>query len=147
MATWFTYEVCTDVHATQRFYGELIGLTQTWEDEGSVAFEHDCVQVSFQHVDVIERRPGWSFQPGWANGQLQDSPVTHTDPSISIALSPAAFAQAVDRLRASDVERLREEAFWVGYWSFVVKDPDGRTVELSDPVSGQTSDPTDPGSG
>ena len=132
MATWFSYEYCTDLAATREFWGELLGLTQIWDEADGVAFEHDRVQVSFQRLESLERPTGWAFQPGWSHGQLADAPPTEPVRSISVALTPDAFRSAVDRLRAAEVEALRPAPFWVGYWSFVVKDPDGRTVELSD---------------
>lgn len=135
MATWFRYDVCTDIAATRRFYGELIGLDQMWDSADDVAFVHDCVQLSFALVESLPAPQGWAFQPGWANGQLPEAPAAHLVPSTSIALTPDAFSAAVARLTEADVERLRDAAFWVGYWSFVVLDPDGRTVELSDPES------------
>ena len=135
MATWFSYEYCTDLGATREFYGALLGLTQIWDEADGVAFEHDCVQVSFQPVQSLERLTGWAFQPGWGHGQLPDAPSTEPVRSISVALAPDVFRSAVDRLRAAEVEALRPDPFWVGYWSFVVKDPDGRTVELSDAES------------
>ncbi len=45
------------------------------------------------------------------------------------------FEAAVKRLQQANVEALRPEKFWVGYWSYVVKDPMGQTVELADPVT------------
>ena len=54
---------------------------------------------------------------------------------MSLALDPHRFAEAVARLQASDTTLLCGSPFWVGYWSFVARDPDGRTVELSDPHS------------
>ena len=137
MATWFVYDVCSDVAATRRFYGELLGLSPVWEAEDDVAFVHDCVQVSFTRVESVAAQQGWAFQPGWAHGQLPDAPAAEHRPSISVALSPEAFREAVGRLQEAGVEALRPEPFWVGYWSFVVRDPDGRTVELSDPESSQ----------
>jgi len=132
MATWFSYEYCADLAATREFYGQYVGLTLVWDEPDGVAFRHDGVQLSFRRRETPERPTGWAFQPGWAHGQLPDAPVTEHVPSTSIALAPHAFRSAVDRLRAARVEALQPEAFWVGYWSFVVKDPDGRTVELSD---------------
>ena len=134
-ATWFTYEYCSDVVATKDFYGRLVGLTQIWDAPDDVAFRHGCVQLSFTAGNSRPQPGGWAFQPGWSNGQLPDAPPVHAVASISIALEPQAFSDAVERLQASAVERLRPEPFWVGYWSFVVKDPDGMTVELSDPTS------------
>lgn len=135
MATWFSYDVCSDLAATRRFYGELVGLQVVWDSADDVSFVHDCVQLSFTRVESVARPDGWAFQPGWSHGQLPDAPAGQRTPSISIALSPDAFRETVSRLQGSAVERLRDEPFWVGYWSFVVRDPDGRTVELSDPAS------------
>lgn len=135
MSTWFSYDVCTDIAATRRFYGELVGLEVVWEAENDVSFVHDCVQLSFTRVKTLQHPDSWAFQPGWSHGQLVDAPAAQHAPSISIALASLTFRNAVSRLQASGVERLRDEPFWVGYWSFVVRDPDGRTVELSDPAS------------
>lgn len=133
MATWFAYEYCTDIAATRRFYGELVGLTLIWDEPDDVAFRHDGVQLSFQLVDALVRPDGWAFQPGWSQGQLAEAPTTDRVRSVSIALSPARFQSAVARLQAAGVPALRSEPFWVGYWSFVVRDPDGQTVEITDP--------------
>ncbi len=135
MATWFSYEYCTDVSATRQFYGEFLGLTQIWDEPGDIAFRHDCVQVSFQRVDALDRPDTWAFQPGWGHGQLPEAPQTERVRSISIALSPSGLRSAVNRVKVAGVHRLRPEPFWVGYWSFVVRDPDGLTVELTDPES------------
>ena len=139
MATWFAYEYCSDITATRDFYGRLVGLTQIWDEPDSVAFRHDSVQLSFQRTHSLERPAGWAFQPGWGHGQLAGAPVTENVRSISIALSPGGFRDAVARLQHARVQRLRPEPFWVGYWSFVVRDPDGHTVEISDPATPQDS--------
>jgi catechol 2,3-dioxygenase-like lactoylglutathione lyase family enzyme len=137
VATWFAHEYCTEIGATSDFYGRLLGLTQIWDEPNNVAFRHDCVQLSFQRADSLVRPSGWAFQPGWGHGQLSEVTATENVRSISIALSPGSFSEAVARLQTAKVPRLRPEPFWVGYWSFVVQDPDGRTVEISDPVSAE----------
>ncbi|NLJ52793.1 MAG: VOC family protein [Intrasporangiaceae bacterium] len=137
MASWFSYEYTRDVGATRRFYRDLIGLEPVWDGPDSVGFVHDCVQVTFDYAEDAPERQAWACQPGWSNGQLADAPDTRQLPSISIALGPDRFRAAVDRLMEAGVEALRVEPFWVGYWSYVVRDPDGRTIELSDPVSGR----------
>lgn len=134
-ATWFSYEYCTDVAATKEFYGDFLGLTQIWDEPDDVAFRHGCVQLAFTLGTPQPLPEGWAFQPGWSHGQLPEAPPVEKVRSISIALEPEAFQRAVGRLQASNVDRLRQEPFWVGYWAFVVKGPDGLTVELSDPVS------------
>lgn len=132
MLTYFTYDLCSNVDATRRFYGELIGLKTVWHEADDVTFVHDGVQISFG-LGPVDIPGGWAFQPGWALGQLDSAPETVKAPSASIALPAEEFNHAVARLREAGVTTLRDEPFWVGYWSFVVRDPDGRTVELSDP--------------
>lgn len=135
MPTWFAYEYCSDIAATREFYRDLVGLRQVWDEPDDIAFVHDCVQVSFLQLESVERPRGWAFQPGWGQGQVPDAPETEHVRSISIALPGADFRAAVGRLTAAGTEALRPEPFWVGYWSFVVRDPDGRTVELTAPES------------
>ena len=134
-ATWFAFECCTDVQATKKFYGDLLGLPQIWDEEDSLAFRHDCVQLSFMQGTPRRATERWAFQPGWSYGQLPEAPPTQKVGSLALAMEPGNFLKAVDRLQAAAVESLRPEPFWVGYWSFVVKDPDGTTVEISDPHS------------
>jgi len=66
---------------------------------------------------------------------LPEAPEPVAIPSNGLALEPEQFADAVARLQRAGVESLTPEPVWVGYWSFVVRDPDGQTVEISDPVS------------
>jgi catechol 2,3-dioxygenase-like lactoylglutathione lyase family enzyme len=145
MSTWFVYDYCADLAATRRFYGELLGLATVWDEPDGIAFTHDCVQLSFRLREVQADAPsGWAFQPGWGQGQLADAPPVEHVRSTSIAMSPDRLRAAVARLQDAGVAVLRPEPSWVGYWSFVVRDPDGQTVELSDPVTpgpGRRADP------
>lgn len=134
-ATWFVYDYCRDAAVMRRFYGDLIGLSVVWDEPGDVAFLHDGLQLSLTAFPDVPVREGWAFQPGWGHGQLEGAPAGAPVRSMSIALGPHQFREAVARLSAAGVTRLRAEPFWVGYWSFVVRDPDGTTVELSDPTS------------
>lgn len=135
MLTWFNYEFCSNVPCTRHFYAELIGLELVWDEADSVAFVHGPAQIAFFEGGGSAAPDGWAFQPGWGFGQvpLENDPVRVR--SWSIALEPQQFREAVERLKESNVPALWDEPTWVGYWSFVVKDPDGNTVELSDPVS------------
>ena len=134
-ATWFAYQYCSDVAAHKEFYGTLLGLAQIWDEPDDIAFRHGGVQLSFTKGDPVARPDAWAFQPGWANGQLPEAPEPVAIPSNGLALEPEQFADAVARLQRAGVESLTPEPVWVGYWSFVVRDPDGQTVEISDPVS------------
>lgn len=135
MLKWFNYEFCSNIPATRHFYSELVGLELVWDEPDSVAFVHGSVQIAFSESTDTEAPDGWALQPGWGFGQvpLKESPEKRS--SWSIALESRQFREAVERMRGSDVETLWDEPVWVGYWSFVVKDPDGDTVELSDPMS------------
>ena len=132
---FFIYTRSNDLAASRRFYRDLVGLEQIWDEPDSIAYAVDEVVQLFIGLDgqaiPVE---GWSFQPGWVFGLEVDPVPAYTAASWSIALSPNAFRTAVDRLQEAAVEPLRPEPFWVGYWSYVVRDPMGQTVELSDPV-------------
>lgn len=139
MLTWFNYEFCSNIPAARHFYSELVGLELVWDEPDSVAFVHGSIQIAFFEGTDTKGSVGWALQPGWGFGQvpLQDQPVRKR--SWSIALEPLKFREAVRLMKEAGVPTLWDEPAWVGYWSFVVKDPDGNTVELSDPVSRECS--------
>lgn len=134
---FFLYTRSNDIAASRRFYTDLVGLEQVWDQPDSIAYGiDDAVQLSVDHDPEASAAPDWSFQPGWGFGLNIDPVPRHAPASWSIALSPERFTGAVGRLQRAGIEALRREPFWVGYWSFVVRDPMGQTVELSDPFSG-----------
>lgn len=152
MLTWFAYEFTDDITASRAFYLDLIGMEAVWDEEDSFAFVHGSVQVLFSqagpqfHDDehgetarghVAHCATGWAFQPGWGHGQVPLEQETARMRSSSIALSPDQFLKAVERVTAAGFPHLFDEPSWVGYWSFPVQDPDGTTVELTDPKTGE----------
>lgn len=134
---FFLYARAGDLTRARCFYTDLLGLEQVWDTDDSLAYLiGPTVQLYIGHQDTDgAREPGWSFQPGWVHGLGVQPAPGHAAASWSIVLPPEHFRAAVARLRAAKVEALRSEPFWVGYWSFVVRDPMGYTVELSDPAS------------
>lgn len=132
---FFLYTRSNDLAASRRFYADLLGLPLIWDEPDAVAVIAGGVQFAIGHDPDAVPAHGWSFQPGWGHGLEMTDPPPLGTASWSIALDPDAFDAAVARLRASGVPALRAEPFWVGYWGFVVRDPMGATVELSDPVS------------
>ncbi|GAB3534460.1 hypothetical protein GCM10027403_10370 [Arthrobacter tecti] len=138
---FFLYTSTEDLASSRRFYTDLVGLVQIWDEPDGVAYGiDDAVQFSIDFNPDAKRVTGWSFQPGWVYGLGIESRPTSAHSSWSIPLAPRQFKEAVARLQAAGSEALRPEPFWVGYWSYVVKDPMGRTVELSDPVSKAPAD-------
>lgn len=140
--TFFLYTRSNDIVASRRFYTELLGLHQIWDEPGTIAYViGDGVQFLVAHEPEAPVQQGWAFQPGWAHAPGIEPVPHHAAGSWSIALDPGGFAAAVRRLRQAAVPALRSEPFWVGYWSYVVRDPMGQTVEISDPVSTAPEDP------
>lgn len=134
---FFLYTRSNDLAASRRFYRDLVGLEQIWDEPDSIAFViDDWVQLSVDRDPDAAVVDGWSFQRGWVHGLEIDPAPPYNQASWSIALTPDTFRAAVERLQQTGAEALRPEPFWVGYWSYVVRDPMGQTVELSDPVSG-----------
>lgn len=133
---FFLYTHSSDLGASRRFYSDLIGLDQIWDELDDIAYlVGDTVQFSIGHDPEARVVDEWAFQPGWVFGLGIKPNPTRMHASWSIPLLPESFANAVARLQVAGVFTLRPEPFWVGYWSYVVRDPMGQTVELSDPVS------------
>lgn len=136
MCSFFLYTSSNNVAASRRFYSDLLGLDQIWDEEGDIAYViGDTVQFSIGDDPTVTADNEWAFQPGWVFGLEIEPRPKRTHASWSIPLSPEAFRSAVARLQDAETVALRAEPFWVGYWSYVVKDPMGQTVELTDPVS------------
>ena len=122
--------------SSRRFYSDLLGLDQIRDEVGDIAYVvGGTVQFSIGYDPDATAANEWAFQPGWVFGLGIEPSPRRTPASWSIPLSPESFLRAVARLQAVGIAALRPEPFWVGYWSYVVKDPMGQTVELTDPVS------------
>lgn len=132
---WFAHEFSSNIAATRAFYHGLVGLPLVWDEPDSVAFVHGSAQIAFTEASDFEPAEGWALQPGWGAEQIAVADELVKVRSWSIALAPQQFRNAVDRLIAANVPRLWPVPRWVGYWSFVTRDPNGTTVELSDPVT------------
>ncbi|WP_168211885.1 VOC family protein [Ruania zhangjianzhongii] len=136
---FFLYARSTDLAAARHFYTDLLALEQIWDEADSIAYTiGSTVQFSIGLELGAPAPSEWSFQPGWVYGLDVDPAPRHAPASWSIRLDAEHFAAAVARLQTAGVEALQPEPFWVGYWSFVVRDPMGYTVELADPASPQS---------
>lgn len=133
---FFLYTRSNDLAASRSFYRDLVGFEQIWDEPDSVAFAlSDAVQFAIGFDRDAVPSSEWSLQPGWVHGLKVDPQPPYDHASWRIALGSDAFRSAVDRLQHATVQMLRPQPFWVGYWSFVVRDPMGQTVELSNPES------------
>lgn len=133
---FFLYTRSNNIAASRRFYSDLLGLDQIWDEEGDIAYlVGDTVQFSVGYDPDATADHEWAFQPGWVFGLGLDPSPRRARASWSIPLLPQSFRSTVARLQEAGIAALRPEPFWVGYWSYVVKDPMGQTVELTDPFS------------
>ncbi len=119
-----------DLGAMREFYTDRIGLHEIYHSDADRTLAYDCDGLQFTILESPDAEPagdGWATQPGW-RGETQPAV------SWSVVLDEPAYRRAVATLRAADVPRLHDEPVWVEYWSFVVRDPMGNTVELSLPI-------------
>ena len=135
-STFFLYTGSNDIAASRHFYSDLIGLDQIWDEGDHIAYRIvGGVQFSISYDSSSTVSKEWSFQPGWVFGSGSEARPRSTRASWSIPLSPEWFASTVARMQEAEVDALRPDPFWVGYWSYVVRDPMGQTVELTDPAT------------
>lgn len=133
---FFLYTRSNDVAASRRFYSDLLGLDQIWDETDDIAYMvGDTVQLSIGYERDATVEKEWAFQPGWVFGLGIEPSPRRAIASWSIPLSPESFLSAVARLQDAGTAALQPEPIWVGYWSYAVKDPMGQTVELADAVS------------
>ncbi len=121
----FTYLFCDDLSAMKRFYGEVLGLDQVWDDGRSLAYMIGDHQLSIT-ADARARPAVGAFaiQPGWIGG-------TEARTSWSLECDPADFKRVVSAAKHVGATAFRDRPEWVGYWSFPLLDPMGNTVEVT----------------
>lgn len=127
----FTYLFCDDLQAMKRFYSGVLGLTQIWEDDGSIAYDIAGHQLAIT-FDEGFRRPagGFARQPGWQGGS---EPRT----SWSLECDAADYKQIVANVNDAEAApgdrtvSFWREPRWVGYWSLPLLDPMGNTIEVT----------------
>lgn len=132
-SSFFLYTGSNNIAASRQFYSDLIGLEQIWDEADHIAYRiGGGIQFSISYDSTATISDEWTFQPGWAFGLSVEPRPRSARASWSIPLSTKAFTSTVARLQDAGMEALQSEPFWVGYWSYVVKDPMGQTVELTD---------------
>lgn len=123
---FFLYLYCENITEMRRFYGELLGLSESfYAPDKALAYDINGLQFTiFQTDSLPAKSDAWALQPGWPGGRVNST-------SWSIQLSEEAFTGAVERIQSTATECYYPSPRWNGYWSFPVKDPQGNTVELS----------------
>ena len=136
---FFLYTYCNELEAMRAFYTELVGLDEIFYapgDDGGLGYHHGDVQFTvLAAAEPLPVATAWARQPGWSGGE-------GLAPSWSFQLASLdAFRAAVTRLAAADVPRLDDRPQWRGYWSYVVRDPMGHTVEVTHAPAEAPDDP------
>ena len=122
----FLYTFCRDVAAVRRFYTEGLGMQEQCVSEQWVCYECEGMQLMFfKDEDFPAVRKTFSAQPGGGGGQ-------DPTPSWSILIPEADFADTVGRLQAlkAPANMASPKFLQDSYWSYVVLDPAGNTVEV-----------------
>lgn len=126
----YVYRWSDDLEEMRRFYTELIGLQEisnsVEEEHGYVAYK--CVGFTLYILRGKEVRPemsGWTKQIGREGGTIERT-------SYTIRVPESAFRDTVTRLRKAGVQSLHEMPKWFHneYWSYIVQDPMGATIEV-----------------
>ncbi len=82
---FFLYTRSNDVAASRRFYSDLLGLDQIWDEEGDIAYVFgDSVQFSIGDDPAATADEEWAFQPGWVFGlEIAPKPGVAAGPGAS----------------------------------------------------------------
>jgi len=67
---------------------------------------------------------GWSRGPVFRDGNMFDISWTLREEDLEV------YIKTVKRISSSNSPKFYKEPQWVGYWSFIVKDPMGYTLDL-----------------
>ena len=126
----YIYRWCNDLSVMRNFYTRLIGLDEgiftDTEEYGFIEYKsNDLRMYILRGTEIEPQAPGWAKQPGYLKGDLERT-------SYTIKVPKAKYADVVRRLQEADVKSFQEKPTWVQdeYWSYIVQDPMGVTVEL-----------------
>jgi hypothetical protein len=119
---------CNDAAAMRVFYTDVVGLKETFFDNGPGWLTYDLagVQVVFMRGSApLPVEAGWAKEPAYREGTVEAA-------STVIQLEPAEFDAAVARAKAKSVEAKWDAPRAMGKdaRAYFLRDPMGRTVEL-----------------
>ena len=126
----FIYNVCNDVAAIKRFYGDLLGMKIAsfmdkpefgWVNIASDGFEFMFFRAEGKFIEPTE----FAMQPGDGGGPRQAT-------SWSVAIPEQDYGATIERVRQAGVKAMTSTPTWRqdSYWGFTVLDPAGNTVEV-----------------
>ena len=126
----YIYRWCDDLSTMRNFYTRLIGLDEgVFTDTKEYGFieyiSNDLRMYILRGTEIEPQDAGWAKQPGYLKGDLERT-------SYTIKVPEAKYADVVRRLQEANVKSFQEKPTWLQdeYWSYIVQDPMGVTVEL-----------------
>jgi hypothetical protein len=126
----YIYRWCNDLTTMRNFYTSLIGLDEgaftDTEEYGFIEYiSNDLRMYILRGTETEPQDAGWAKQPGYLKGDLETTSYTIKVPEIK-------YHGVVRRLQDANVKSFQEQPIWLHdeYWSYIVQDPMGITVEL-----------------
>ena len=126
----YIYRWCDDLSAMRNFYTRLIGLDEgvftDTEEYGFIEYKsNDLRMFILRGTEIEPQEPGWAKQPGYLKGDLERT-------SYTIKVPETKYVDVVRRLQEANVKSFQEKPTWLQdeYWSYIVQDPMGVTIEV-----------------
>ncbi len=119
----------SDFDAARRFYTELLGIPETASGDVPrkwVFYVGDGFSFSLNHAEFNPEQRGWTLCP--MGGSVGDN----FEPYVTVYV--ADLEAVIRRCRDAGIEIRTEEPFSLGEnfgWSIEMRDPDGRTVAVT----------------
>lgn len=120
------FEWCNDIVSTRHFYTELLGLDETFYDEGRGWLNYrvgETLLVICRAPHPLPTTDEWAVTPAYEGGTAYLS-------SWVIEVGPDELTGLASRLSAAGVESWGESDDSPGGQAFFVRDPMGKTVEV-----------------
>jgi len=120
------FEWCNDIVATRAFYSELLGLQETFFDEGRGWLNYrlgETLLVFVRAPNPVPRVDEWAVTPAYEGGTAHVA-------SWVLEVGREEFDAVVAKLRGAGVPSWGEPGDSPGGVAFFVRDPMGKTVEV-----------------
>lgn len=120
------FEWCSDIVATRLFYTDLLGLEETFFDEGRGWLNYqlgDTLLVFSRSPNPVPKIDEWAVTPAYCGGSAYVS-------SWVLEVGRNEFETLISQLRDAGVESWGEPGDSPGGLAFFVRDPMGKTIEI-----------------